>query len=100
MSLTILWGGEVRRDVKIVANDMLLNFSALSSLFLPVDNLSKSARKTSVSRIVECWKNDEAVIVFPAGEASRIHPEGVRDRGFLNFAKKTQSPILPIYVEA
>src|SRR5690606_26284002 len=96
--------GEVRRDVKIVANDMLLNFSALSSLFLPVDNLSKSTRKSSVARIVECLNNDEAVIVFPAGEVSRIRPGGVRDgkwnSGFLNFAKKTQAPILPIYVEA
>lgn len=96
--------GEVRRDVKIVANDMLLNFSALSSLFLPVDNLSKSTRKSSISRIVDCLNNDEAVIVFPAGEVSRIRPGGVRDgkwnTGFLNFAKKTQSPILPIYVEA
>jgi len=35
--------GEVRRDVKIVANDMLMNFNAVDSLFLPVDNLSKSA---------------------------------------------------------
>ncbi|WP_417550674.1 GNAT family N-acyltransferase [Methylophaga sp.] len=96
--------GEVRRDVKIVANDMLLNFSALSSLFLPVDNLSKSTRKSSVARIVECLNNDEAVIVFPAGEVSRIRPGGVRDgkwnSGFLNFAKKTLAPILPIYVEA
>lgn len=96
--------GEVRRDVKIVANDMLLNFAALNSLFLPVDNLSKSTRKSSIARIVECLNNDEAVIVFPAGEVSRIRPGGVRDgkwnTGFLNFAKKTQSPILPIYVEA
>jgi putative hemolysin len=96
--------GEVRRDVKIVANDMLMNFAALESLFLPVDNLSKSTRKSSVARIVESLNNDEAVIVFPAGEVSRIRPGGVRDgkwnSGFLNFAKKTNAPILPIYVGA
>ena len=84
--------GEVRRDVKIVANDMLLNFSALSSLFLPVDNLSKSTRKSSVARIVECLNNDEAVIVFPAGEVSRIRPGGVRDgkwnSGFFKFCQE------------
>lgn len=96
--------GEIRRDVKIVANDMLLNFDALSSLFLPVDNLSKTTRKSSVARIVECLNNDEAVIVFPAGEVSRIRPNGVRDgkwnSGFLNFAKHTNSPILPVYIDA
>lgn len=96
--------GEVRRDVKIVANDMLMNFNALESLFLPVDNLSKSTRKSSVARIVDCLNNDEAVIVFPAGEVSRIRPNGVRDgkwnSGFLNFAKKTNAPILPIHIGA
>lgn len=96
--------GEVRRDVKIVANDLLLNFNALKSLFLPVDNLSKSTRKSSISRIIDCLNRDEAVIVFPAGEVSRMRPNGVRDgrwnSGFLNFAKKTQSPILPVFVGA
>jgi putative hemolysin len=96
--------GEIRRDVKIIANDMLMNFSALESLFLPVDNLSKSTRKSSISRIVDALNNEEAVIVFPAGEVSRIRPNGVRDgkwnSGFLNFAKKTNAPVLPIHVGA
>lgn len=96
--------GEVRRDVKIVANDMLMNFSALEPLFLPVDNLSGSTRKSSVKRIIDSLNNDEAVIVFPAGEVSRIRPAGVRDgkwnSGFLSFARKTNAPILPIFIGA
>jgi putative hemolysin len=96
--------GEIRRDVKILANDMLMNFSALESLMLPVDNLTKSTRKSSVARIVDALNNDEAIIVFPAGEVSRMRPNGVRDgkwnAGFLSFAKKTNSPVLPIYVGA
>lgn len=96
--------GEVRRDVKIVANDMLLNFDALKPLFLPVDNLSKSTRKSSVANIIDSLNRDEAVIVFPAGEVSRIRPSGVRDgkwnSGFLNFAKKTNAPVLPVFVGA
>lgn len=96
--------GEVRRDVKIVANDMLLNFSAISPLFLPVDNLSKFTRKSSVGNIIDSLNRDEAVIVFPAGEVSRIRPSGVRDgkwnSGFLNFAKKTNAPVLPVFVGA
>jgi len=42
--------------------------------------------------------------MFPAGEVSRISPTGVKDgawqKGFLKFAKKTKSPILPILVDA
>tara|TARA_R110002050_G_scaffold71891_1_gene154598 strand:+ start:29464 stop:31179 length:1716 start_codon:yes stop_codon:yes gene_type:complete len=96
--------GEVRRDVKIVVNDMLMNFQAVKDLLLPVDNLNKATQKSSITDIINCLNNDEAVIVFPAGEVSRIRPSGVRDgkwtTGFLHFAKKTNSPILPIYVDA
>ncbi|HET8807825.1 MAG TPA: lysophospholipid acyltransferase family protein, partial [Methylophaga sp.] len=96
--------GEVRRDVKIVANDMLLNFAALKPLFLPVDNLTKTTRKSSIATIIDSLNRDEAIIVFPAGEVSRIRPSGVRDgkwnSGFLNFAKKTNAPILPVFVGA
>jgi len=96
--------GEVRRDVKILANDMLLRFDALTSLFHPVDNMTKSTHKSNVAAIVNSLKNEEAIIVFPAGEVSRIRPNGVRDgkwnKGFLNFAQKTRSPILPVYISA
>lgn len=96
--------GEVRRDVKIVVNDVLMEFKAIDRLLLPVDNLSKSTQKSSISNILRCLNNDEAVIIFPAGEVSRIRPNGVRDgkwsSGFLSFAKKTNAPILPIYAAA
>lgn len=96
--------GEVRRDVKIVVNDLLMNFKAVEDLLLPVDNLNKSTQKSNVAQIVDCLNNDEAVIIFPAGEVSRIRPSGVRDgkwtHGFLSFAKKAKASILPIYVGA
>ena len=96
--------GEIRRDVKIVANDMLLRFDALAPLFHPVDNLSKSTHKSNVAAIVDSLKNEEAIIVFPAGEVSRIKPNGVRDgkwnKGFLNFAQMSAAPILPIHISA
>ncbi|WP_027857302.1 GNAT family N-acyltransferase [Marinobacterium jannaschii] len=94
--------GEVRRDVKIVANDLLMHFDPLKRLFLPVDNMSKSTRKGDIARIVESLQNEEAVIVFPAGEVSRAGFTGIKDgkwnSGFLRFAKKANAPILPIYI--
>lgn len=94
--------GEVRRDVRIVANDVLNHVDQLNSLFLPVDNLGKSTRKRDVARIVESLRNEEAVIVFPAGEVSRAGMTGIKDgkwnNGFLRFAKKANAPILPVYV--
>ena len=84
--------GEVRRDVKIVANDLLMNFDPLKNLFLPVDNMGKNTRKRDITRIVESLQNEEAVIVFPAGEVSRAGVTGIKDgkwnSGFIRFARK------------
>ena len=94
--------GEVRRDVKIIANDVLNHVEQLNSLFLPVDNLGKNTRKRDIQRIVDSLQNEEAVIVFPAGEVSRAGMTGIKDgkwnSGFLLFARKANAPILPIYV--
>jgi len=95
---------EVRRDVKIVANDMLMAFEPLHDLLLPLDNMTRSAYKESYKNIVQALNNDEAIIIFPAGEVSRAGPQGIRDgkwqAGFLHFARKTKAPILPIFVSA
>ncbi|GAA0681891.1 lysophospholipid acyltransferase family protein [Marinobacterium maritimum] len=94
--------GEVRRDVRIIANDVLMNFDALENLFLPVDNLGKSTRKANIARIVDALQNEEAVIVFPAGEVSRAGLTGIKDgkwnSGFIHFARKANAPILPVYL--
>lgn len=96
--------GSVRKDVKVIANDMLAALEPLKELMLTVDNISGSTKKSSVQKILDCLKNDEALIVFPAGEVSRLRPNGVRDgkwkHGFLQFAKRTQSPILPVHIDA
>lgn len=94
--------GEVRRDVKIVANDVLMNFDPIKNLFLPVDNLGKSTRKRDIERIVEALNQEQAVIVFPAGEVSRAGITGVKDdkwnSGFIRFARKANAPVLPIFI--
>ena len=38
---------EVRRDVKIIANDMLMAFEPLHELLLPLDNMTRSAYRQS-----------------------------------------------------
>jgi len=95
---------EVRRDVKIIANDMLMAFEPLHDLLLPLDNMTRSAYKQSYKNILSALENEQAIIVFPAGEVSRASPQGIRDRkwqaGFLHFARKANAPLLPIFVSA
>lgn len=95
----------VRPDVRIVASDLLNHIDPLQSLFLGVDNIkSKPSHKTQFKAILQALNNDEAVIIFPAGEVSRIRPNGVRDgkwkAGFIKLAEKSNSLIVPIYVDA
>lgn len=94
---------EIRSDVKIVATALLNCINPLQSLFLSVDNLSQSAsHRDSMNQIIEALEAEQAVILFPTGEVSRISPMGVRDgkwkTGFLSLAKKTKAPIVPVYI--
>ncbi|MEA2018725.1 MAG: lysophospholipid acyltransferase family protein, partial [Campylobacterota bacterium] len=95
---------QVRRDVRIVANDFLSGVENLNSLFIKIDNYKHTQSKKSIQSVYDALNNEEAIIIFPAGEVSRISPTGIKDikwqKGFLKFAKKTNSPILPILVDA
>lgn len=96
--------GNVRKDVKIVANDFLAQFSQLSSLMLKVNNFNQLQMKEDIKAIHNELKNGKAIIIFPSGEVSRARPSGVKDtkwhKGFLTFALSSKSPILTIHINA
>jgi putative hemolysin len=77
----------------------------LQSIFLPVDVLTGQKNlKESYKVMLEALENEEAIIIFPAGEVSRIIPAGIRDgkwqSGFVKLAKKAHANILPIHIKA
>lgn len=94
---------EIRPDVKAVANNLLMQIGALHSCLLPVNNMSGKTPKENLVAIDEWLNNEGAIIIFPAGEVSRLGPTGVKDKawqqGFLRMATKAQAPILPIHVD-
>lgn len=96
--------GEVRQDVRIIANDMLSKFDAIQQLIIPLDNMTGGSARKAYKKVTEALENEEAIIIFPAGEVSRAHPKGVRDArwlpGFLNFARRSKAPLLPIKIHA
>jgi putative hemolysin len=95
--------GRVRRDVRILANDYLLQLDGLAPLLVPCDVFSGKAN-LPLREAYRCLQREQAVIIFPAGEVSRIHANGIRDqrwsKGFLRIARKTGSPVLPIHIGA
>lgn len=105
-ALTLLqFVGSVRRDVRILANDVLMHLEPLRSLFIPINVFGGGGASTGGMRgAYRALEEGQVVIVFPAGEVSRMRPNGVRDgrwsAGFVRMAKKTGVPVLPVHVAA
>ncbi|WP_416306418.1 GNAT family N-acyltransferase [Neptunicella sp. SCSIO 80796] len=94
---------DIRQDIKVVANQMLMAIQPLHSMLLPVNNMQGGTAKDCIHNIQAHLENEGALIIFPAGEVSRLSPGGVRDTewrsGFLRIAKAAKSPILPIFMD-
>ncbi|WP_426700393.1 GNAT family N-acyltransferase [Rhodanobacter sp. Col0626] len=95
--------GSVRRDVRFLGNDWLAVIPQLGKLMLPVDVFGKGAA-SRLRGIYRALGNGEALIVFPAGEVSRVRPGGVRDGkwsdGFARLSLRSKAPVLPVHVAA
>lgn len=95
---------EVRPDVKVVANQILMQIERMRDMFLPVDNMRGNTDSDKINAIEEHLQKEGAVLIFPAGEVSRLTRKGIRDQrwrtGFLRIAQAAQAPIVPIHVKA
>jgi putative hemolysin len=96
--------GTVRRDVRILANDVLVQLTQLSSLMLPVNVFGGNGQGGTLRDAYRALEAEQALIVFPSGEVSRLGPQGVRDarwsNGFVRLARRAQAPVLPVHIAA
>ena len=103
LALVHLVGG-VRRDVRILANDVLSQLAQLSSLLLPVNVFGSGASAARLRDAYRALESEQALIVFPAGEVSRMGPQGVRDgrwsSGFVRMARHAGASVLPVHIAA
>ena len=95
---------KVRSDLKAVANQMLMAIKPLNGMLLPVNNMQGGTPKQHLLNIQQHLQDEGVVLIFPAGEVSRLRPQGVRDThwhsDFLRIAKAAQAPILPVFIDA
>jgi putative hemolysin len=93
----------VRTDVRILGNDWLATVPQLGRLLLPVDVFGKGTA-SRLRGIYRALDNGEALIVFPAGEVSRVRADGVRDgrwsEGFARLSLRRNVPVLPVHIAA
>jgi putative hemolysin len=95
---------EVRSDVKIIVNDLLMNIDNLSNNFIPFDLFSNKSQRENIEQIYKSLTNNNAVIIFPSGEVSRLGLSGIKDskwkKSVIQLSKKFKVPVLPVYVNA
>lgn len=92
----------VRQDVKVLANDVLMSIDNLSDVFIPADILGGKRMRIGVESVMKALSDEEAVIIFPAGEVSRFGVKGIKDnkwkKGILFFSRTSNTPVLPVYI--
>lgn len=75
----------VRRDVKVLANDFLAAVEPLRELLLPLRILGGRPTPESLSAVDAALARGECVVIFPAGEVSRL---GLRYWSLADFLKR------------
>jgi 1-acyl-sn-glycerol-3-phosphate acyltransferase len=95
--------GKKRKDIKFIANDILMELKNLRELFSPVN---KHGRNTAeyVRLIDDMYESDQLVLVFPAGLVSRKQKGGIiKDlewkKSFITKAIRHKRDIIPVYIE-
>lgn len=93
---------KVRKDIRVVANDFLEVLEPIKPLLINVNNFKARQKKESIAKVYEALDNEMALLIFPSGEVSRASATGIKDKkwykGFLKFAHRSNSPILPIFI--
>lgn len=92
----------VRSDVRVVANELLMHVDGLAGHFLPFDMFAARPRKSHVAAFGRALEREEALLMFPSGDVSRLTPSGLRDRTWLrgaaHLACKHHAPVLPVFI--
>jgi putative hemolysin len=93
-----------RHDIRLFANDMLQAIAPLSPLLIPIDIFSKRSNVQANRAAQAHLEAGGCLVIFPAGEVSRLGPQGIADRqwqpGFARLALRTGASVLPMYVQA
>lgn len=91
-----------RNDLKFIVNDILMNLTNMSGMFVGVNKVG-SQKSGTRERIYKLFESDDCICIFPAGLVSRKIDGKVQDlvwkKTFVTNAKKFDRKVIPIYIE-
>ncbi|MDY0253970.1 MAG: 1-acyl-sn-glycerol-3-phosphate acyltransferase [Tenuifilaceae bacterium] len=88
------------RDVKVPANDLLMNIKQLQDNFIPVNKHGSQSRENALI-MDETYASDTQIFIFPAGLCSRKRGGTIEDlewkKSFIAKATKHKRPVVPVF---
>lgn len=88
------------RDLKFPVNDILMNITNLSGIFLPVNKHGAQGREAA-RMIEEAYSSDSQILYYPAGLCSRKKKGIIRDlqwhKSFISKSIQYKRDIVPAY---
>lgn len=91
-----------RKDIRIPANDLIMQIEPLQDLLIPINKHGKSNREIS-NKINEVFSSEDLIIYFPAGLCSRKVDGKIVDpdwkKTVLSKAKEFKRDIIPLYFD-
>ena len=94
--------GEVRKDMKFFANDILMTIENLRGVFIPVNKHGRHSSE-NIAEIEKAYQSDHIIPVFPAGLVSRKQSGEIRDlawkKSFVTKARQYHRNIIPVYID-
>ncbi len=92
------------KNIKAIANEMLMQVKPLRNIFLPV-NVFGNSSKAAKEEILKAMASEEyQIMIFPAGEVARKHngqlDDGKWHRSFIRNAVEFKRDIIPLYIDA
>ncbi len=93
---------QVRKDIRFVVNDILLQLKNLSGIFIGVNKHGKNSLEV-YSGLDELYASGSGVLIFPAGLVSRKQQGQIIDlewkKSFIANSRKHNIPIIPVFIE-
>jgi putative hemolysin len=93
---------KIRKDVKFLVNDILLNIKPLQDVFIGVNKHGANAKK-SLIEVEKQFASDAATLIFPAGMVSRKQHGRIFDlkwhKSFITKSVKYRTDIIPTFID-
>ncbi len=100
----VLQTSEKFKNIKALANEILMTIKNAEEIFLPVNVFSRNSEETKRKLDEAYSSNDIQIITFPSGEVARkyksVLDDGLWHQSFIRNALKYERDIVPVYIVA